>query len=191
MHVSASTSLGLTPNRKVHVGTVDEALRLGADAISVHVNIGCKDEPEMLMGLGNLSNQCDEMGLPLLAMMYPRGENVKDPYDPKLVGHAARIGAELGADIVKTVYTGHIDSFRKIVEDCPVPVVIAGGPKIESTAAVLRTVGEAVQAGAIGVSFGRNVFQHEQTQMIVKALSKIVLKRYPVEEVVSSLKTPF
>lgn len=190
MHVSASTTLSLAPNRKVQVGTVNEALRLGADAISVHVNIGCREEPEMLMALGSLSDQCSKMGMPLLAMMYPRGENIKNPYDPKVVGHVARIGAELGADIVKTVYTGDVDSFREIVKGCPVPVVIAGGPKIRDVSAVLRTAAGAIQAGAIGVSFGRNVFQHDNPRAILKALSQIVLKNRCMEEALLSLQTP-
>ena len=75
--------------------------------------------------------------MPLLAMMYPRGENIKNPHDPEIVGHVARIGAECGADIVKTVYTGDIDSFAKIVKSTPVPIVIAGGPKAKTDMDIL------------------------------------------------------
>ena len=132
LHLSASTSLGPTPDRKVLVSSVEEGVRLGADAISIHVNIGSRDEPEMLQQLGQVADACDIFQLPFIAMMYPRGESIKDPSDPDTVAHVARIGAEGGADVVKTVYTGSSESFRKVVRGCPVPVVLAGGSKVGS-----------------------------------------------------------
>ena len=128
IHLSASTSLGPDPNNKVLVATVEEALKLGADGVSVHVNIGADDEGSMLSTFGEISRKCNEWGMPLLAMMYPRGKKINDEYSPEAVAHATRVGAELGADIVKTNYTGDQDSFSQVVEGCPVPVVIAGGP---------------------------------------------------------------
>ena len=98
------------------MGSVEEALRLGANAVSVHVNIGGKEESEMLQNLGMISDKCVEWSVPLVAMMYPRGENIKDPHNPEIVAHVARIGAETGADIVKTVYTGDVTSFRKVIK---------------------------------------------------------------------------
>ena len=80
VHFSASTSLSTAPNRKMLTGSVNEALRLGADGVSLHINIGGKEEPEMLADLGNISEQCHKWNVPLLAMMYPRGENIKDPH---------------------------------------------------------------------------------------------------------------
>ncbi|MFQ6011919.1 MAG: 2-amino-3,7-dideoxy-D-threo-hept-6-ulosonate synthase, partial [Nitrososphaerales archaeon] len=106
MHMSGSTSLGFAPNRKMKVASVAEAVRLGADAVSVHVNIGSKEEPEMLLDLGTIADECDEWQMPLIAMMYPRGERIKNPHDPEVVAQVARLGAEIGADIIKTVYTG-------------------------------------------------------------------------------------
>jgi fructose-bisphosphate aldolase/2-amino-3,7-dideoxy-D-threo-hept-6-ulosonate synthase len=122
IQLSASTSLGLAPNRKILISSVDEAIRLGVDAISIHVNIGGKEEPEMLEQLGMVADACDDYQLPFIAMMYPRGENIKDASDPQIVAHVARIGAEGGADIVKTVYTGNPETFREVVRKCPVPV---------------------------------------------------------------------
>ena len=175
-HLSASTSLGLSPNKKVQMGGVEDAIRLGADGISVHINIGAKEEPEMLQKLGIISDKCNEWNIPLIAMMYPRGENIKNPYDVELVSHVARIGAEAGADIVKTVYTGDKDSFKKVVRTCPVPVVIAGGPKATTDEDILEMCDGAMQAGAIGVTFGRNIFQHKNPPNILNALSKIIFK---------------
>lgn len=188
MHASASTSLGPSPNWKVKVSSVEEAIRLGADAISVHVNIGCKDEPEMLKMLGEIADECDNWNMPLIAMMYPRGENIKDPNDPTIASHVARIGAELGADIVKTPYIGSIDAFRKVIEGCPVPVVIAGGPKMDSDLDVLQMVKDAMDAGAIGAAIGRNVFQHDNPEAMVRALRAIIIDNWSVKEAMELLK---
>jgi len=174
VHVSASTKLGSKPNLKVGVCTLEEAIRLGADAVSAHINIGAEEEDKMLEFLGKLSEQCDSFGIPLLAMMYPRGPNVKNEHEFEVVSHAARIGAELGADIVKTVYTGDPESFRRVVRGCPVPVVVAGGAKMKTDLDVLELAENSVRAGAAGLSFGRNVFQHEKPEAMSRALSAIV-----------------
>lgn len=187
MHLSASTDIGPSPNRKMIVAGVEEAIRLGADAVSVHINIGCKDEPEMLQGLGLVADECDSWGMPLIAMMYPRGENIKNPYDPEVVAHVARIGAEAGADIVKTVYTGSPETFSRVVRGCPVPVVIAGGPKVNSDREVLLMAKGALDAGALGVTFGRNVFQHTNPRGITKALSRLVFDDVDVEEALKAV----
>ncbi len=182
LHLSASTSFGPSPNRKVLVSSVDEGVRLGADAISVHVNIGNSDEPEMLVQLGTVADECDALQLPLIAMMYPRGEAVKDPSDTETVAHVARIGAEGGADIVKTVYTGSTDSFREVVRRCPVPVVLAGGSRVDSDRSLLEMADSAMSAGAMGVTFGRNIFQHQNPVAIVRALRKVVIERGSVDQ---------
>jgi len=177
VHLSASTNLSDDSNQKILVGSAYDAVRLGADAVSVHVNLGGSHEPEMLDQLGEISSQCSELGMPLLAMMYPRGDNVKSQYDVDAVKHCARVGAELGADIIKTNYTGDITSFKEVISGCPVPVVIAGGPKMESENALLEIVRDAVKAGAKGISIGRNVFQHRDIEGITKKLAGIVFSR--------------
>jgi len=174
VHLSASTSLWNEPNRKTLVGGVLDAVRLGADAVSVHVNLGGKYENEMMEQMGAISSQCMEFGMPLLAMMYPRGENVKDQFDIDAIKKCARVGAELGADIVKTNYTGDIESFSEVVKGCGVPVVIAGGAKMDSEEALLKIIRDAMKAGAAGVSIGRNVFQHEDIAGITKKIADIV-----------------
>ena len=174
VHVSASTKYGSKPNLKVGVCTVEEAVRLGADAVSAHINIGSEQEDEMLESLGSLSEQCDSYGMPLLAMMYPRGPTIKGEHDFEAVSHAARIGAELGADMVKTVYTGDMESFRRVVHSCPVPVVVAGGPVMKTDLDVLELGQDSIQAGAAGLSFGRNVFQHDKSEAMTKALASII-----------------
>jgi fructose-bisphosphate aldolase / 2-amino-3,7-dideoxy-D-threo-hept-6-ulosonate synthase len=182
MHASASTNLGLAPNRKMLCASVLEGLRLGVDAISIHVNMGSKEEPEMLEQLGTLADQCDEYQVPFIAMMYPRGENIKDPTDPTVIAHIARVGAEAGADIVKTIYTGSPETFREVVRKCPVPVVLAGGAKVETDGEILKLASEVMEAGAMGVTFGRNVFQHRDPTLIVRAIRRVVIDGSSVEE---------
>ena len=101
IHLSASTSLAQDPNHKVLVCSVEKAIKLWADAVSIHINLGAEDEPEMLRDFGFVSERCLGWGIPLLAMVYPRGRKVPDERDPEAVKLAARLGAELGADIVK------------------------------------------------------------------------------------------
>lgn len=181
VHLSASTRMAPDPNSKTIVCTVEEAIKLGADAVSIHVNLGADDERSMLTDLGNIARVALEWGMPLLAMMYTRGSKVKSEYDVKMVKHAARVAAELGADIVKVVYTGSPESFREVVEGCFVPVVIAGGEKMGNDQDILEMVKGAVEAGGAGVSIGRNVFQHKDPTKIVQAICKIVHNGSTVE----------
>ncbi len=187
VHFSASTSIGPAPNRKMLIGSVEEAIRLGADAVSVHINIGSKEEPEMLQKLGMIADKCNQWSVPLVAMMYPRGENIKNPHDPEIVAHAARVGAEAGADIVKAVYTGDPDSFKRVVRSCPVPLVIAGGPKANSDREILEMCSGAMSAGAKGVTFGRNIFQHKNPPAMVRALRSIIIENRNVREALKEL----
>ncbi len=183
IHLSGATNLSPDPNRKVLVCTVERALKMGADGVSIHINIGADEEPEMLQDAHRVVESSREWGLPLIAMMYPRGKKIKDENDPEVVNIAVRAGAELGADIVKTNYTGDIDSFKYIVKSVHVPVIIAGGPKTNTIQDLLQLVYDSIQAGGKGVAFGRNVFQAEDPTKIVKALSKIVHHNYTVGEV--------
>ncbi len=188
IHLSGSTSLGPDPNSKVPVATVEEAISLGADAVSVHVNVGAANESEQLQALGDVAETCASWGMPLFAMMYPRGAKIKNQHAPEVVAQVARVGAELGADIIKTSYTGDINSFRKVVRGCPVPVVIAGGPKMATERDVLKMAGEAIKAGAIGVSIGRNIFQHRNPARMTRALTQIVHEEVSVDRAMRELK---
>jgi class I fructose-bisphosphate aldolase len=174
VHLSASTSLSPMANTKALVGTVEEAITLGADAVSVHVNLGDDNERDMLGDLGRISTSCAEWGMPLLAMVYARGPKISNGYDPRLIAHCARVGVELGADIVKVPYTGDPDSFAEVVQTCCVPVVIAGGERMESTAEFLQIVQDSLRAGGAGVSVGRNVFQHPRRTDLVRAIRALV-----------------
>jgi fructose-bisphosphate aldolase / 2-amino-3,7-dideoxy-D-threo-hept-6-ulosonate synthase len=181
VHLSAGTSLSPDPLNKVIVTSVEEAVALGADAISIHINVGAIDTSRMMVEAGEVVRDCKKFGMPLLMMMYPRGEKVKNEKDVDAVKMAARIGAELGADIVKTNYTGSKESFKQVVEGCPVPVVIAGGCK-GTDKEVLQMIKDAMDAGAAGVAMGRNAFQHKEPKKIIQAVSLILHHNYSVEQ---------
>ncbi len=185
--LSGASNLSPNHNNKVQVCSVQEAVRLGADGVSVHINVGAQDEDKMLAKLGRVADECDQLGMPLLAMMYPRGPKITNEHALEVVAHAARLGAELGADIIKTNYTGDVESFKHVIECCPAPVVIAGGPKAKTALDVLQMTEEALQAGSAGLSIGRNVFQCQNSTLMVKALSAIVHKNSSVADALKIL----
>jgi len=185
LNITASTTRS-DHTHKVLVGSVKQAVKLGMDAVAVHVNITSKFESDMIRILGAISQECDEYGMPLLGIMYPRKEAPEgdDNYldlkknNPKeyakIVAHAARVGTELGADFIKTQYTGTPDSFRFVLEACePIPVVVAGGVALEPIA-MLQMAYDVISAGGRGFSFGRNVFSRNNPQPFISALKAIV-----------------
>ena len=177
IHLSASTCL-INPNDKRIVTSVEKAIELGADAVSIHVNVGSATEREQLVEAGRVVETCDSYGMPLLAMMYPRGNGIE--VNTETVKHAVRVGYELGADIIKTSYTGSTESFMGVVELSAVPVVIAGGSKIPDIK-LLEEVRDALRAGAVGVAVGRNIFQHTHPDAMVKALRRLIHNDTEVE----------
>jgi DhnA family fructose-bisphosphate aldolase class Ia len=170
-HLSAATVLSHRPDAKTLLTGVTDALRLGVDAVSVHISFGDPDEPAMLAAAGRVAACCDEWGLPLLIMAYVAG--VAPDREPAMIAHAARVAAEIGADVVKVPYTGCADSFAAVVASCFVPVVVAGGAKTDWPR-VLADVSQAVAAGARGVCVGRNVFQHDDPRAALAALHAVV-----------------
>ncbi|WP_117213848.1 2-amino-3,7-dideoxy-D-threo-hept-6-ulosonate synthase [Allorhizocola rhizosphaerae] len=174
VHLSASTAHGPDPDAKVLVGTVEEALRRGADAVSLHVNMGSAQERRQLRDLGTVAEAADRCGIPVMAMMYPRGPKIADAHDPELVAHAATIAVDLGADIVKTVYTGSTSTMADVVRSCPAPIVVAGGPPLADRDAILTHVRAVRAAGAAGVAMGRNVFQADNPAAVADAVAAVV-----------------
>ncbi|MDD1706850.1 MAG: fructose-bisphosphate aldolase, partial [Methanoregulaceae archaeon] len=181
------TSIGPDPNEKVLVNSVTNALKMGADAVSVHINIGADSEARMLVDLGNVAIDCMEWGMPLLAMMYPRGRKISDEHNAEHVALAARVAAELGADMVKTVYTGDPDSFRNVTRGCPVPVVVAGGSKTDDYS-TLEMIEGAMAGGATGISIGRNAFQHRTPAQFIRSAALIVHEGLTADEAYQILK---
>jgi 2-amino-4,5-dihydroxy-6-oxo-7-(phosphooxy)heptanoate synthase len=174
IHLSASSCRAPDPDAKCLVTGVEEALSLGADAVSVHVNLGSLDERRQLADLGTVAGACDRWNVPLLAMAYPRGPQIVDPRDPQLVAHAAIMAADLGADIVKTVYPGSPASMSDVTAACPVPVIVAGGSRMGSADHVLSFVTDALLGGAAGVAIGRNIFMAPDPRVMAGRVTRTV-----------------
>ncbi len=186
VHMSVSTKMSPYPNNKVIVCSVEEAIKLGADAVSIHVNLGNIAEANMLSDFGKISREAYEWGMPLISMVYARDEKVNE-FGVNEVKHAARVAVELGSDIVKVSYTGDSESFHEVVKSCPIPVVIAGGDRLNSDRSVLEMVKGAIDAGAAGVSLGRNIFQHSNPEKMVMSISSIIHNNGTVAEALDML----
>ncbi|QSW97961.1 2-amino-3,7-dideoxy-D-threo-hept-6-ulosonate synthase [Haloterrigena alkaliphila] len=180
VHLNGSTTIGPDENDKRPTGTVEEAVRVGADAVSFHINVGSDHEPDQLSQLSEVTAEADRLGMPVLAMAYARGPGV-DPEDPEALGHAVRIAEELGADIVKTGYSGDAESFQHVVESTRLPVVIAGGSK-GTDRETIEMVRGVMDAGGAGVSMGRSIFQHEDPEAIATAVAAVVHDDCSAEE---------
>jgi fructose-bisphosphate aldolase/2-amino-3,7-dideoxy-D-threo-hept-6-ulosonate synthase len=172
VHLNASTTIGPDEEDKRRSGSVEAAVRAGADAVSLHVNVGSDHEPDQITDLADVVEDADRLGMPVLAMCYARGPGV-DESDPEALGHAVRFGEELGADVIKTGYSGDADSFRHVVESTRLPVVIAGGARGTDVETVEMVRG-AMDAGAAGVSMGRSIFQHEYPERITRAVASAI-----------------
>ncbi len=180
VHLNGSTAIGPDENDKRPTGTVEEAIRVGADAVSFHINVGSDHEPDQLTQLSEVTAEASRYGMPVLAMAYARGPGI-DGDDPDALGHAVRLAEEVGADVVKTGYSGDADSFEHVCESTRLPVVIAGGSKGTDRETVEMVRG-AMDAGAAGVSMGRSLFQHDDPEAITRAVGGIITEDLPVDD---------
>lgn len=174
VHLSASTRHARDPDAKYLVATVEESLRLGADAVSVHVNLGSDDERQQIADLATVGEACDRWNVPLLAMVYPRGPKITDVRDPELVAHAVTLASDLGADIVKSVYVGSVREMADVTAACPIPVLVAGGPRMDDVGQLVGYVEETLAGGAAGVAIGRNVFESTDPGVTARALADVI-----------------
>lgn len=155
--------------------SMEEALRLNAAGVGMSIFVGSKNEDRTIANLGRLVNEAERYGMPVLAVTAVGKEMGRDA---RYLGLACRMAAELGAHFVKTYYC---DNFHKVVEGCPVPVVMAGGKKIPEREALQMTA-NAINEGASGVDMGRNIFQSDNPVGMIKAIRAIVHKKASVDE---------
>ncbi|MFH1441658.1 MAG: 3-hydroxy-5-phosphonooxypentane-2,4-dione thiolase [Candidatus Omnitrophota bacterium] len=178
LRVSGGTSMvGKDLANEVITTSIEEIIRVNASAVGVSVFIGSEYEKQTLSNLANLVNECENYGIPVMAVTAVGKELEKR--DARYLGLCCRIAAELGARIVKTYWC---EDFDKVVHGCPVPVVIAGGPKCETEKEVFEFVYDGMQRGAIGVNLGRNVWQSAQPVAIAAALQAIIHKKADVKK---------
>jgi class I fructose-bisphosphate aldolase len=165
------------PEHDVWVNSVEDALRLGADAIAMAVTIGSDEQPEILKNLAQLVREAECVGLPVIAHAYPNGARVPNDerYSAAQVSYAARLAMEVGVDIVKTFYTGSRHSFAEVVQAAaPACVVAAGGPRLHTVDDAFHMAHEVVLAQATGITFGRNVWQSGDISNMIRALNCII-----------------
>lgn len=175
MHLSASVNFSPNRDTKVLVGTVEEAVRFGADGVSIHVNIGSKTDDRMLSDFGKISEECYLWGMPLLVMIYPKVDT--EPFDSNyidLIKHCVRLCEEIGADMVKVPYMEDMKAFEDIIRFSKIPVLIAGGEKHSDDGKLLDAIGNIIRAGGAGVSIGRNIFQRDNPGGILAKVCNIV-----------------
>ncbi|RLI43738.1 fructose-bisphosphate aldolase [Candidatus Bathyarchaeota archaeon] len=176
--------------------SVEDALRCGADAVATMAFIGVKRESENSEKIGKVSQECNKWGMPHFVESLP--PEIIDYYfkpkaerrwaDPEHVKFADRVAAELGADVVKSYYTGDPDTFREVVRSCPVPIIVASGPMASDPEGLLRMVNEVMEAGAKGVIMGRNIWGYENMPAIMEAISKIVHEEESLERAIKIIK---
>ncbi|MEC4019420.1 2-amino-3,7-dideoxy-D-threo-hept-6-ulosonate synthase [Streptomyces sp. H27-D2] len=181
VHLSASTIHAADPNDKYLVASVEESLRLGADAVSVHVNLGSREEKQQISDMAAVADACDRWNVPLLAMMYLRGPKITNPADPDLVAHAVTLAADLGADLVKAPYVGSVSAMADVTSAASVPVIVLGGPRNDDEGEVLTYVEDALRGGAAGVAMGRNVFQAPDPGALASKLADLIHGDFPAD----------
>jgi DhnA family fructose-bisphosphate aldolase class Ia len=188
--LKCSTLSPYHPQHDVWVSAVEDAVSLGADAIAMALTVGSAMQAQLVANLGNLVRAAEPLAMPVIVHAYPNGELVPpdEVYTVERVGYAARLVMELGVDVVKTFYTGSAESFARVVEiAAPSLVVAAGGPRLETDTDVLRMAHGVVQAGAAGITFGRNIWQSDDPSALIGALKYVLHKEGSVEEALSLL----
>jgi len=187
--LKASSFSPFHPTYDTWVTRADEAVRMGADAISMGVILGSERQAEMLKNLGALSREASQFGLALMAHMYPAGERIKNDerYSVERLTYCARAGEELGVDVIKTWYTGDPETFAQVTAVAPGKVVAAGGPKTDTDEQLLEMVKGVMDAGALGLAFGRNVWGHENPVGIIRAIKAIIHENKSIPEALEVL----
>ncbi len=186
LRVSGGTSVvGEDLAKEVITTSIEEMLRLNVSAVGVSIFVGSDYEQETLENLAQLVNECENYGIPVMAVTAVGKEMEKRT--ARYLALSCRIAAELGAKIVKTYYCD--DGFEKVTNGCPVPVVIAGGPKCETTMEVFEFVYDGLQKGAIGINLGRNIWQHPHPLAVMKALNAVIHQGATPEQALDLFET--
>ncbi|WP_455140962.1 class I fructose-bisphosphate aldolase [Candidatus Hodarchaeum mangrovi] len=169
------------------ISSVSNVIKLGIDAIAFTVNIGGLYDLEGISEFGKVNEECQEYGIPLLGEFLPAGAKMVDPYSSENVKFVARIASELGADLIKTNYTGSPETFREVTSTALVPVVIAGGETMGTDKDVMLTIEGAMKGGGAGICIGRNLWQRKNPRKMIEAACKIVHEGASVNEIIDKL----
>ena len=189
--VKATSYSPFHPTLDTPTATVEEAVRLGADAISVGMLVGGADQAQQLTHLSSVAREAEALGLPLAAHIYPRGEGLQgERGSVENMQYAVRAGAEVGVDVVKTEYTGSAEGFAEVVRAAyPARVVLAGGSPGGELRDYLQMTADALAAGAAGFTYGRFVWQHPRPDLVVEALGLMVHRDKSVDDALQHVAT--
>jgi DhnA family fructose-bisphosphate aldolase class Ia len=175
------------PSRLLY--NVEDALRVGADAVCSMGMPGSVFEGDTLPYLADLVTEAAVWNVPVMAEMLPGGfENPKEMWTTQNIGHVSRIGAEMGVDFIKTAYTGDLEGFREIVAQVPVPMVVLGGSKSKDPRDLLQGIYESLQAGARGVAVGRNIWRYKEPDKMTAAIAALIHEDATVDAALEYLK---
>lgn len=174
--------IGIVLSIPFDVKYVELAVKIGADAVKTTYFGPVPPSEERMKQISEIAQATDDWQIPYMAEVVPTDEKGKVVYDLEQAVKAARVGAELGGDIVKTEYVGPVEKYREVTRSCPVPIVVMGGAKMGSPLDVLKMTWEAVKAGAAGGTIGRNIWQHKNPEKMTEALVKIIHENLSVEE---------
>lgn len=177
VHISASTKYASDPSFKYQVGNAEDCLRRGADAVSVHVNLGSPTEDQQIRMMAEVADSCDRIGLPLLAMLYPRGPGIQNHPPSQTLQHAASLAVDLGADIVKLPLSGSVQEMTDVVDSCSIPVLSAGGGQVSDSEFGIF-VANVMKSGARGLAAGRNIFMAADPGKKVREVRQLLLATY-------------
>ena len=186
-----NASLYFSPE-EMDIATVHEAALLGADAIAIGLSLCGPGEPDEIQRAARMVQAAEAIGMPTVAHSYPCGSYLKDTerYDIKNVSYAVRVAQELGIDIIKTYWTGSADTFAKAVElGAPAKVVISGGPRCATLRACFEMTKSGMDAGAAGITYGRNIWQHPYHDAVVAGLQEIVHNGATVDQAMEAAET--
>lgn len=186
LRVSGCTSMAGKDLANEEITTsIEEIIRLNASAVGVSVFVGSDYERQTLLNLSKVVNECENYGIPVMAVTAVGREMGK--LDARYLALSCRIAAELGAKVVKTYWCEK--DFDKVVEGCPVPVVMAGGPKCETELEVFQFVYDGIQKGSIGINLGRNVWQNPHPVAMAKALYSVIHKNNTAKQAYEIFKS--
>lgn len=170
------------------IASPEDAVRYGADALAVAIPVRGSTEGEYIRWLTDTVNAAARFEMPVIAHVYPRdySDGCRIVFTPDEIAYAVRIGFETGVDVVKVGYTGDFDSFQETVATCPVPVVVAGGPKTDTLLGALKQTADALRAGAKGAVVGRNLWGHGDTTSAARAFKSVIHDGLSPEEALSA-----
>jgi fructose-bisphosphate aldolase/2-amino-3,7-dideoxy-D-threo-hept-6-ulosonate synthase len=192
MLLTASATGSPVPNQVVEIASVEEAARIGADAVVTFVALTGQDEARTINFISRVGEACERLGLVFIAeaeypTTYRRVEELTEEYGEEYLLRNARLCAELGADIIKTNWPGSAAGLGRIVEATGLPTVLAGGPRI-TDAELLSRMEQAVRVGAVGCSVGRNVFAHEHPEAMTRALVRVIRERWTAADALAEVE---